>query len=548
MAEILTKEERKQIAAECYANPPLFCKTFLPHWFPMDMPWVHWGALAIILRRTEFLKGYPELDKIFANFVLESGEPIFFWEGDEIKIKVGKFTLLMMPRGYSKTTLFNACVLMCILYQEKARDFIVYISEAATHAEIQLGNVKRELESNNKIKAVFGELKPEQRQGKKWAEDMFETVTGIVVFARGRGSQIRGLNHNARRPNFILVDDVEDKESVKTDEQRAKTLEWAYGDLLPAMPELDPDATLAAAGTLLHREALLMRWSLDPQFTTIRFGATDKQGDFLWPAMMDADKLEKKKQSFAMNGLLHVFYMEYFNDIRAPEKQKFKPEFLIIKPTPLNEIYHRSLAADPAISNKPGRDHAAQGVAGMNDKGTIFVIDMWGKLGATPREQIDNYFEFHAKYAPRYCGIESVAFQAALIHLMREEMFRKKQYFEIVPLTHSQKKEERVEGILQPRYANGYIIHTRHFVNLETQLLDWPNGKKDYPDVLAMCVALLDPLAASAGMDGKDLGEDEYPPLEEEFSEEAKNYRRQWGTDPPKRLLKRGMAMLDEAP
>lgn len=216
--------------------------------------------------------------------------------------------------------------------------------------------------------------------------------------------------------------------------------------------------------------------------------------------------------------------MEYENTVRGADSQKFKPEFFIIQPESRLSLECAALALDPAISQKAGSDSSALACGGMNTKGKIVVLDIWGKMGATPREQIDKFFEWQKLYDCSLCGVESIAFQAALIHLMREEMFRKGQYFEIIPIKHSQKKEERIEGILQPRYANGYIQHVRHFPLLETQLLDWPNGKRDYPDALAMMIALLDPAAALAGGNDNDPGKDEYPDLETVFEGEWRQH------------------------
>jgi hypothetical protein len=67
--------------------------------------------------------------------------------------------------------------------------------------------------------------------------------------------------------------------------------------------------------------------------------------------------------------------------------------------------------------------------------------------------------------------------------------------------------------VLAPRYAAGYITHQRRFVDLEGQLQDWPYGKVDGPDAVAMAITLLDPYAGTAlGSDliGKKLGADEW--------------------------------------
>lgn len=527
----LSSEDRKNLAARAYRDPVFFCRFFLAELFPSEIPWVHRGILAILLRRTDFLLEYGQLDKIVKHFTWkedpndEKGaeHPIFHLELAEggkpiaIHLDVTKFTLVMMPRGFSKTTIAGIAVpLYWILYRDCR--FAVYVSETAAHATMQLGNVKRQLESNLRVREVFGDLVPGRQDAQKWTEDMIETTSGIVVVARGRGGQIRGLNHDGNRPDRIIVDDVEDKESVQTAAQREKTQSWAYGDLMPALPELKPDATIVALGTLLHSEALLTVWAQDPEWTAIRFGALDKDGEPLWRHNLDREKLERKRVSFARAAKLNIFYMEYFNQIRNDEVAKFKSEQFLIQPRSVADTEIRAIAIDPAISEKINADFSAIAVVGMTRTGIIHCYEMWGKRGASPREQIDAYFELSERFDCNKHGVESIAFQAALIHLMREEMFRpgrhRGRYFEIIPITHSQKKVTRVEGVLQPRMANSYLTFQRRFVELETQLLDWPNGKMDFPDALAMAITLLDPYAALAADPEKDLAKDEYEPLD----------------------------------
>lgn len=344
------------------------------------------------------------------------------------------------------------------------------------------------------------------------------------MVAKGRGGQIRGSNYRARRPTLIIVDDVEDMESVQTPEQREKTKKWAYGDLMPAQSELDESSTIVALGTLLHPEALLMTWSKDPEWTTIIFGAVDRQGDPLWEHNMSLQKIENKKQTYARIGRLDLFYMEYMNQIRAAEGAKFRPDFFIHKFYTIGETVARALVIDPAISPKPGADFCSLACVGMTEKGFLVVYESWGRRGVTPREQVDRYFDLSVKFECTLHGVEAISYQAALVHLLKEEMFRKNRFFEIKSITHTQKKEERIEGILQPRYAAGYIHHARSFVELETQLLDWPSGKRDFPDAVAMAVGLLDPAAPNASMAGVDLAEDEYEPLEDIFGGDWRQY------------------------
>lgn len=528
----LNTEEAKDIAQRAYADPVFFMKFFLNHKFPKTVPWVHRGILAILTKRTDFLFKYGEVDKIVANFLYQSDPsdlqspllPIFqvVAGGDgyaSIVMVSKKFTEIMLPRGTSKTTLAGQGVLLYwICFADKK--FPVYISETQTHAEMQVSNIARELEANPRIRAVFGNLVPERSAPQKWTQEMIQTTNGVTLVARGRGTQVRGMLVGNSRPDVLLLDDVEDRDSVKTQEQRQKTKTWAYGDVLPALAEMDQESTVIALGTLLHPDALLMTWKADPDWTSIIFGVRDLQGEPIWEDYMGEIKIEKKKAMYARAGQLSQYYLEYENTIRNEDTAKFRNSFFIYSPITRDELVGVSEALDPAISNKEGACEATIYVAGMTEKGLIHVLDSWYAVGATPNEQLEEYFRLSKLWNVTLHGIESIAYQASLIHTCREWMFRKKHYFEVTPLTHSQKKEERIEGILQPRYASGYMRHTKRFPKLEEQLLDWPNGMKDHPDALAMAVALLDPHAPSAAMgeDGKDLGEDEYEPLDKVFA------------------------------
>jgi hypothetical protein len=288
-----------------------------------------------------------------------------------------------------------------------------------------------------------------------------------------------------------------------------------FGSLIPVLPKMQEDSTIVMLATLLHRDALPVTLMRDPQWTTVKLGSRDRDGDLLWAKNMDEKKLNAQKTSYTLAGLLHVYYMEYFNEVRPAETQLFKPNYFQYA-TPINLAdCHTAIYIDPAISDDRKADDSVICVCGMNMDGHIYVLDMWGKQGATPRETIDKYFELSERWDCREHGVESIGYQRALVHLLKEEMFRKNRYFEPVAVTHGRvKKGERIRGVLHPRFAAGYLYFRERWPYLESQLLDFgqPGVHDDWPDALAGAVALLDPFAAEAA-GTTDLTEDEYPPL-----------------------------------
>lgn len=513
-----------------YTNPIWWLQTFLPRWFPDTIPWVHWGLVALYTKQTDFLLKCPQLAKIISHFQYLDAEghkhPIFQLEEVDgqprIHMTITQKTCVKLPRGYSKTTLGNGILLWLAVYSEVK--FIVMISETADAAKSQLGNIKRQLETNAKLREVYGDLVPPQRQGLRWQADCIDLQNGVIIQSVGRGGQVRGANEDGQRPDLIILDDVEDKESVSTPEQRSKTLEWYMGDVEPALPRIDPDcrSRVIALGTLLDADALLMKFESDPSWVCITFGVYDNDKELLWAAAMDEEKIEKKRQMYALQGVLHIFYLEFFNQITAAEIAKFPEDKYIIKPRLRTDFASVALMFDPAISEKKDADFCAFAVVGMTNTGFIHVLDFYLERGMNPREQVNKYFELYFKWEPNICGVETIAYQKALVHLLKEEMFRQgkthgsKAYFEVTPVGHhTQGKVTRVEGVLQPRYHAGYLTFQQIFPQLKAQLIAWPNGKKDGPDCLAMGVCLLDPMAAMAGVDetGRTPEDDEYAPL-----------------------------------
>jgi hypothetical protein len=332
-----------------------------------------------------------------------------------------------------------------------------------------------------------------------------------------------------------MLDDVEDKESVNTAEQRSKTMTWFKGDVEPALDQRSQTGRIVIAGTLLAADSLLGTLSRDPDWLCVQFGALDPEGVPISAHYIDAHQYELKKNSFARVGKLKEFYLEYGSTIKTDTvDRKFNIDEIryIIKERA--EFTRVALAVDPAIAEQRGNsqkspDFFCAAVVGMTDRGRIHILDLFAKIGASPREQIDKIFDLKIKWDCTNVGIETIAYQKALAFLVREEMFRKSKllgsaaFFEVEEITHGRiDKITRVEGILAPRYSSGYISHQRNFPELETQLDDWPQGKKDAPDVVAMAIMLLQPYAALAFEPDEDesgavidrLAKDQYEALE----------------------------------
>lgn len=547
-AKGFSAEDLAFVLEHFYADPVALLRELLGHWFPKKMPWVHRGLLALALERTDFLLAFgpeqwqeesaewteAELGKIERHFKDSRGKKLFFVERDadgkpvRVDILANDRMATVLPRGFSKTTLYKGILIICILYQ--MHKVMLYVSEAGPHAESQVKDIRMELEYNERITELYGTLAPSRSDPQKWANDEFETLTGIYLIARGRGGQVRGLNRASTRPSLILFDDLEDEESVSTDDQKRKVRQWFRGALERA-GRLIGKTKIFGLGTILAYDALIPTLKKLGSWLVVEFGAVDPDGDPLWAEAMSLAKIEDLRISYAESGDLPVFYREVLSKNTPDEMKKFRLDKLRHLSRPLEDCIARAIAIDPAISAKSGASLCAYAVVGMTKDGTIHVYEAWGKAGMSPREQVDKYFELALQYRCTHHGVEGIAYQQALIHLLREEQFRKAQlfgtqaFFEITDIRHgaAEAKHKRIEGTLQPRYAAGYVTHEKPLGALEAALAEWPNCKMDIPDAVAMALTLLDAFAGLAGGDEESIELDMAAELEYEVGGEWRN-------------------------
>jgi hypothetical protein len=364
-------------------DPAYFCRFFLRKWFPTQMPPFHLGLLALFTRkvawlsRPEYRSAWPFLLTEF-KYMADPSDPdgpqlsVFQETSDgRLRMVAGPNNAVIVPRGFSKTTIENGVTIYDLATDPTT--FSVYISESSAHSERQLGNIKKQFEQNELLREAYGDQVPTRTESERWGANEIQLRNGAICVALGRGSQVRGLNYDGRRPNRILLDDVEDKESVATAAQREKVSDWFYGDVVPAgnqmeiqLEEAQQEFQITVLGTLLGSDALLMKLNTDPTFNVVRFGAKLENGQMLWPQKMSLQTYLAQRERFRGQGKLAEFAREYDSVIRVDEDALFKfQDITFYQPTTRADLVAVSQALDPAISDQPGRgpqraDHCGQ--------------------------------------------------------------------------------------------------------------------------------------------------------------------------------------------
>ena len=443
-----------------------------------------------------------------------------------------QLALVIAPRGFGKTSTVNlALPAKKILFQEKK--FIVPISCTATQAVMQGENLKRELMSNRMIANLFGSMKSDT-----FSKEMWVTSTGTAVMPRGAGQQVRGILFGDSRPDLIIVDDLEDGESVKSEEQRAKTKAWFFSDVLNSVNRSRKDWKVLVIGTLLHEDSLLaniyddaqaqIKEGKKPDWYCVHLSLCDDNFHSNWPDFMsDADVL-KLVDSYRRIGELDSFYREYMGVPIAKESARFQQgmfkyyeetdkEFLAEKKNLDNMVI-----LDPAKTTKSTSDETAIVGIGVDVQAPkIYVRDIV-KGNLHPEQQYTECFDMADRIGARTIGIEVTSLNEFITYPLRTEMLRQKRYYNIVELKARASKEERISALV-PFYRLGFVFHNRNVCNiLETQLLSFPRSKRDdVMDAVAYVVEMLEmgeryfvphETADEVNDEYKDLEEEDYGP------------------------------------
>ena len=455
------------------------------------------------------------------------------------------------PRGLGKTSIMNiAMATHHIMY--RVANFILYISKNGDNAIAQTENLKRELTTNKRIRQIFGPIKTKiigELEGLDF-DDSFSkkvwTAFDTLILPRGRGQQVRGLLYKSKRPDFILIDDLEDADMMESDLYRKKLKQWFYADVVKCVSRFDKNFQFIYIDTLKHEDSLLQELLDSPDWASVRIEACDDDLNPTDPIYMDKEELESEFRSHELNGQLDVFYREFRNlPISTADPvfalENFKrvrdhgDEWLVVtlnKKTKKYEIdeteakilkkdLYMVVLIDPAKTKKLHSADSACVAVGIHRKDQRIVVCEVRAEKYHPDELINNAFEMVRYHNARILGVEVTSLHEWISQPIENEMRVQSIFAQYVELHAVGKKEERVAGLAQ-YYRRGYIYHALgHEKKLESQLTMFPRPKLwDTADAFAYIVKLMDNLSIYFDPPGDydDDPESEFDELENDDS------------------------------
>ena len=202
-------------------------------------------------------------------------------------------------RGSAKSTIMGLSYPIWAITGAPQVKFVLIATRTQQQARLYMSNIKQELERPGLLR---NELGPFEMPEDEWSSQSIvipkydARITVVSV-----DQSIRGIRHGSHRPGLSISDDVEDLNSVRTQEGRDKTFNWFTGDFIGAGT---PQTKVIVVGNLLHQDSLLMRLKklmdlkqLDGTYMSVPI--VSESGKIAWPGQFRSiDDIERYKRRF----------------------------------------------------------------------------------------------------------------------------------------------------------------------------------------------------------------------------------------------------------
>lgn len=199
--------------------------------------------------------------------------------------------------------------------------------------------------------------------------------------------------------------------------------------------------------------------------------AVRDDGSLLFPKKLTHDYLTRQRK---MQGS-YIFAHQYQNEIIPGDDQDFKKEWLVhYKELPKHKYTFAMI--DPAISLDQAACYTAFVVVDV-DVDNNWYLKAARRVRITATETIALIFKIHEIYKCKQIGVESVAYQMALMHFMDTEMRKRKTIVPVTPIARGPDKSKNMRiRSLVPRFEWQRILIKPGLTDFEDEYMKFPRG------------------------------------------------------------------------
>ncbi len=159
--------------------------------------------------------------------------------------KEAQDVLAIVSRDHAKTTAVSKILVLWLLLYEMEPSILLVMARGL--GEKVIGDIRRELETNDTIKCLYGLIVPmEDKQAaklQKWRQRELQLLNGTEIKAITKGEAIRGA-----RPTKVFVDDPQEERDVKNPRIAEAFYSWFFTTVYPV---LSSNGSMVVLGTII---------------------------------------------------------------------------------------------------------------------------------------------------------------------------------------------------------------------------------------------------------------------------------------------------------
>ena len=262
------------------------------------------------------------------------------------------------PRGHAKSTHFDIFLPLWLMFQPKRLiNVMVVVGKSEESAIGLLSDIQAELEFNQRIVADFGE----QKAVGNWQEGQFVTQSDVAFFARGRGQSPRGLRYKEARPDYIVIDDLDDDELCRNEKRVKDLTDWVKEALFGALDV--GRGRFIMVGNLISKNSVLANIAATKGVYVSEIKAVDKDGEPVWK-----EKWTKQEAEEAAAFMGYRSWQKEMMHNPIKDGTIFRHDWIRYKKVlPLHKYEMLVCYTDPSFKSTTANDYKAS--------------RLWGKIG-----------------------------------------------------------------------------------------------------------------------------------------------------------------------
>ncbi len=263
------------------------------------------------------------------------------------------------PRGHAKSTHFDIFIPLWLMFQlRRLINFMVIVGKSEDSAKRLLGDIQAELQYNSRIIADFGKQKKDSGD---WQDGEFTSASGVHFLACGRGQSPRGLRDREARPDYIVIDDLDDDELCRNERRVKELTDWVKEALFGALDV--GRGRFLMVGNLISKTSVLANIAATKGVYVSEVKAVDKDGNPTWK-----EKWTKEEAKAYADFVGYRAWNKEMMHNPIKDGTIFKNEWIRYKKLPPLDKYEMLVCyTDPSFKSTTSNDYKAS--------------RFWGKIG-----------------------------------------------------------------------------------------------------------------------------------------------------------------------